>query len=63
MERIKNVATEHTVYNPNEPRYWERNSLQQELTRAFDICNGCRLCYGLCPSLDRKSTRLNSSHT
>lgn len=52
MERIKNLAGENTVYNPNDPRYWDRGSLQHELTRAFDICHGCRLCHGLCPSFN-----------
>jgi glycerol-3-phosphate dehydrogenase subunit C len=52
MDRIKNVASENTVYNPNDPVYWNPQSLQQEITRVFDICNGCRLCYGLCPSFN-----------
>jgi len=50
MERIQNRATSNTVYDPNEPLYWDQGSLAAELERAFDICNGCRLCFGLCPS-------------
>ena len=25
-------------------------ALKQELRRVFEICNGCRLCFNLCPS-------------
>lgn len=38
------------VYDPNDERYWDAGDLDQELDRIFDICNGCRLCYNLCPS-------------
>jgi Fe-S oxidoreductase len=37
-------------YNPNSPVYWDKNGLQQELERVFDICHSCRLCFNLCPS-------------
>ena len=32
------------------PSYWDAAALQQELDRVFDICQGCRLCFNLCPS-------------
>lgn len=35
-------------YDPAEPVYWERAGLDQELTRAFEICHGCRLCFKFC---------------
>ncbi len=37
-------------YRPNRPEYWDETLLRQDLEQAFDICNGCRLCYNLCPS-------------
>ena len=33
-----------------EPKYWERAALDKEIERVFDICQGCRLCFNLCPS-------------
>ena len=38
------------TYNPNDPVYWDKAALQQELDRVFEICHGCRLCFNLCPT-------------
>lgn len=32
------------------PLYFDKANLDGELRRVFEICNGCRLCYSLCPS-------------
>lgn len=37
-------------YNPNTDTYWDESALAQDMKTAFDICNGCRLCFSLCPS-------------
>jgi Fe-S oxidoreductase len=50
MSHIKGAPTPGLSYNPNDPVYWDRNALERELERTFDICNGCRLCFNLCPS-------------
>jgi Fe-S oxidoreductase len=50
MERIQNLPTGGLTYNPNEPKYWDRDALHGEVERVFEICHGCRLCFGLCPS-------------
>ena len=69
-----------TIYDPKHPQYTDEADVRSELTRVFDLCHGCRLCFKFCTSfptlfemidrhddqdagrLDRKSTRLNSSH-
>ena len=30
--------------------YWDEAALDRDLKKAFDVCNGCRLCHNLCPS-------------
>lgn len=40
----------HHIPNPREPGYWDREKLVAEEKRVFEICNGCRLCWNLCPS-------------
>lgn len=39
-----------TTYDPAHPRYTDEGDLRQELTRAYDICHGCRICFNLCPA-------------
>ena len=50
MSAIRGTPTPGLTYDPNEPVYWDAAALQQELNRVFDICQGCRLCFNLCPS-------------
>ncbi len=38
------------TYNPNEPRYWNAEDLLAEEQRQFAVCDGCRLCWNLCPA-------------
>src|SRR5256885_1485696 len=43
-----------TVYDPLDPRYVDEGDLREELTRVYDLCHGCRLCFKFCdafPSL------------
>ncbi len=39
-----------TTYDPSDPPYHDEGDLRDELTRVFDLCHGCRLCFNLCPS-------------
>ena len=39
-----------TTYDPKHPRYFDEPDLRGELTRVYDLCHGCRLCFNLCPS-------------
>ncbi len=32
------------------PEFWNLGKVDAELRRVFDICNGCRRCFNLCPS-------------
>ena len=38
------------TYDPQHPSYFAEADLRGELTRIFDLCHGCRLCFNLCPS-------------
>ena len=35
-------------YDPSEPVYWDPKALAGEVNRAFEICNGCRMCFKYC---------------
>lgn len=30
--------------------FWDPEALKKEMTRVYDVCHGCRVCYQLCPS-------------
>lgn len=40
------------VFNVEDPAFYDRQDLQAEERRIFEICHGCRLCAGLCPTFD-----------
>jgi Fe-S oxidoreductase len=50
MSRIQAKPTDGLSYSATEPIYWSREGLDKEVTRVFDICHTCRLCFNLCPS-------------
>ncbi len=50
-EEGKNVSyqpTEGLSYDPIEEKYWNSQGLAAEITRVFEVCNGCRLCFKYC---------------
>jgi Fe-S oxidoreductase len=38
------------TFDPSHPMYLDQADVRNELSRVFDICNGCRQCIGLCGS-------------
>jgi len=60
----KNISyqpTDGLSYDPAEEKYWNKDSLDGEVQRTFEICHGCRLCFKYCDTfpnlfslLDRK---------
>jgi Fe-S oxidoreductase len=50
MSIISAQPTDGLTYDPSEPRYWQPEMLDKEVERAFDICNGCRMCFKYCDS-------------
>jgi len=39
-----------TIYDPKNPLYLDEADVREELTRVYDICYGCRLCFTFCSS-------------
>jgi glycerol-3-phosphate dehydrogenase subunit C len=38
------------TYDPKHPNYLDEADVRDELTRVFDLCHGCRLCFKFCTS-------------
>lgn len=39
-----------TIYDPKHPLYTDEADVRAELTRVYDLCHGCRLCFKFCTS-------------
>jgi len=37
-----------TTYDPHHPKYLDEADVREELTRVYDLCHGCRLCFKFC---------------
>ncbi|MFN3246855.1 MAG: 4Fe-4S dicluster domain-containing protein, partial [Leptonema sp. (in: bacteria)] len=57
---IQQNNTENAIYDPKNPKYWDKSSLEQELLRTFDICHGCRMCFNYCYSFPTLFKALDS---
>ena len=38
------------IYDPKHPLYLDEADVRGELTRVYDLCHGCRLCFKFCTS-------------
>jgi NAD-dependent dihydropyrimidine dehydrogenase PreA subunit len=38
------------TYDPKHPKYLDEADTREELTRVYDLCHGCRLCFKFCTS-------------
>jgi Fe-S oxidoreductase len=54
--------TEGLSYDPSEGKYWQPRLLGLEVTRAFEICAGCRLCFKYCDAFPRLFSFVDQRH-
>lgn len=59
---ISYKPTDGLSYDPEEPRYWEKGALDKEVTRAFELCHGCRMCFKYCDSFPLLFELIDKSH-
>lgn len=45
---ISYMPTDGLCYDPAEPTYWDPAALRKELTRVYEVCHGCRMCFKYC---------------
>ena len=38
------------TYDPKHPKYLDEKDVRDELTRVYELCHGCRLCFKFCTS-------------
>ena len=42
--------TKGLTYDPSDSHYWDPDALAGEITRVFEVCHGCRMCFKYCDS-------------
>ena len=56
-------APERQPLDWKNPEFYDRDSLNAELERVFDICHGCRRCVSLCDSFPTLFDLVDESDT
>lgn len=59
---ISYQPTDGLSYDPSEAKYWDEGGLAKEVTRAFEICHGCRMCFKYCDSFPILFKLLDETH-
>src|SRR5512143_3066054 len=54
--------TDGLSYDPEESRYWDPEGLEKEVTRVFEVCNGCRMCFKYCDSFPTLFDLVDKAH-
>lgn len=61
MSIISYENTKDVTYDPHSALYWDRDSLDREITRTFEICHGCRMCFKYCTAFPSLFTAIDTS--
>ena len=59
---IKPTPDRPPAFDPNDARFWDPDDLEAELRRVFEICHGCRMCVGYCPTFPFIFDRIDENH-
>ena len=59
---LKPTPERPPAFDPNDPRFWDPADLEGELRRVFEICHGCRMCVGYCPTFPFVFDRIDENH-
>lgn len=59
---IKPTPERPPAFKPDDSRFWDPVDLEGELRRVFEICHGCRMCVGYCPSFPFLFDRIDENH-
>ena len=62
QKAISYQPTDGLCYDPSEPAYWDSTLLQKEITRVFEVCHGCRMCFKYCDSFPTLFDLIDREH-
>lgn len=59
---ISYSPTPGLCYDTADEKYWDPHGLGTELTRTFEICHGCRMCFKFCDSFPSLFSFIDDRH-
>jgi len=59
---ISYLPTDGLSYDPADEKYWNRQALEREIQRIFEICHGCRLCFKFCDTFPDMFSLIDKKH-
>ncbi len=59
---ISYQPTDGLTYDPDDANYWDAGKLGQEVTRVFEVCHGCRMCFKYCDSFPDLFSFIDDRH-
>jgi len=59
---VSYLPTEGLTYDPSEALYWDEDALAGEITRTFEVCHGCRMCFKYCDSFPSLFSFIDNRH-
>jgi Fe-S oxidoreductase len=59
---ISYQPTDGLSYNPADEKYWQKDELEKEMRRVYEICHGCRLCFKFCDTFPSLFALLDQKH-
>jgi len=62
MSNISYMPTDGLSYDPTEDTYWDAEALDKEITRVFEVCHGCRMCFKYCDSFPSLFSFIDDAH-
>jgi len=61
-DAISYAPTDGLSYDPEEPKYWDEGALAKEVSRVFEVCHGCRMCFKYCDAFPRLFGYIDNRH-
>src|SRR5687767_6224448 len=61
-DAISYAPTAGLSYDPEEPKYWDEKALDQEVSRVFEVCHGCRMCFKYCDAFPNLFSFIDKNH-
>jgi Fe-S oxidoreductase len=59
---VSYLPTDGLSYDPSESKYWDESALNKEVTRVFEVCHGCRMCFKYCDAFPRLFKFIDEEH-